>query len=382
MKGRLALFANTDWYLYNFRLSLAEAARDAGWEVLLLSPAGDYVQEIHSAGFTWREIAIERRSLGPFQQLKAIRQVRRALVEHQIDILHSFTLKCAILGSLAARTTRRTRTVNAITGLGYLFSNPDRKAKVIRTFAMAAMRLALPRKRTWTIFQNPDDQAFFLEHKLCAPDATCVIPGSGVDCDRFRPPTQERNDGKIRVLFVGRLLRDKGIYELLEAAGTVRAQAAQVEFWIAGTPDHGNPASVPKYQIDKWRTKDLATFLGHVDHMPDLYASVDIVVLPSYREGLPRSLIEAAASARAIITTDVPGCRDVVAHNKTGLLVPAKESTQLALALLKLSRNRLGRTELGASARAHAESQFSVQKISEATLCSYRRVLPDDDLHN
>lgn len=378
---KVLLFANTDWYLYNFRLSLARALRDAGYEVLLVSPNGPYGGKLRALGFRWEPAPMLRRSLNPVRELALVRWLRRLVTAEGVDLVHGFTIKCAVYGSMAARLGGGVARVNAITGMGYVFTTESPSARLLRPIVLAVLRYALGGERTRLILQNPDDAAFFVNAGLVAPSALRLIPGSGVDCTRFVPVAAAPHAGagrRFRVLLPARLLWDKGLSEYVRAARDIRDSGEEVDFLLAGAPDPGNPAAVPEATVREWVQEGLVEWLGHVHDMPALFRSVDAVVLPSYREGLPKGLIEAAACALPLVTTDVPGCREVVTDGLDGLLVPARDAPALARAILALKTDEQLRQRLGAAARAKALALFDERSVIENTLAVYRELLPAD----
>ncbi|HEX7887930.1 MAG TPA: glycosyltransferase family 4 protein [Ramlibacter sp.] len=372
------LFANTEWYLYNFRRSLAQALRDAGHEVLLVSPPGPYGEKLRALGFRWEAAPMVRRSLNPWRELVLVDWLRRLCRSEQIDLVHGFTIKCAVYGSLAARLAGVPARVNAVAGMGYVFTSGDLKARMLRPVVRGLMRLALDGEGARLILQNPDDVALFESAELVRPHRIRLIPGSGVDCQRFAPSTQEpppaARPDKLRVVLPARLLWDKGIAEYVEASRQLRSQGRAIEFLLAGTPDAGNPAAVPEETIRGWIDEGAIRWLGQVDDMPALFRSVDVVVLPSYREGLPKGLIEAGACGVPLVTTDVPGCREVVRHGVDGLLVRARDAEALARAIATLHDDTNLRRRLAAAARQRATSDFDERKIIAATLSVYREL--------
>jgi glycosyltransferase involved in cell wall biosynthesis len=374
---KLLLFANTEWYLYNFRRSLAAALRDAGHEVLLVSPPGPYGARLQALGFRWIAAPMERRSLNPLRELALVAWLRRLVRAERVDLVHGFTIKCAVYGSLAARSAGRAR-VNAVAGMGYVFTSDDVRARVLRPLVRTLMRAALGGRRSRLILQNPDDVALFDDAGLVRPEKVRLIPGSGVDCRRFAPLDDERvrNAGApLRVLLPARLLWDKGVAEFVEAARLLRAEGRAVEFLLAGDPDPGNPAAVPEQKVRDWVADGMLTWLGHVDDMPALFASVDVVALPSYREGLPKGLIEAAACGLALVTTDVPGCREVVTHEVDGLLVPPKDAVALAQAIARLDADPSLRRQLARAARSRALAEFDERHVIARTVAVYEELL-------
>ncbi|MBW8312221.1 MAG: glycosyltransferase family 4 protein [Rhizobium sp.] len=369
---KVVLFANTDWYLYNFRRSLALALREAGHEVLLLSPDGPYGERLRALGLRWMPVALERRSLNPLREAGFVLSLARLLRRERPDVVHGFTLKCAIYGSLAARLAGVPGRVNAVTGMGYVFTSNDLKARLLRPVVRALMRLALDGKRARLILQNPDDVAFFTTHRLVHPDRIRLVPGSGVDCERFHPGPPRPPGGPLRVLLPARLLWDKGLAEYVAAARQLKAEGRYIHFLLAGQPDPGNPASVPEATVRQWVHEGVLEWLGHVEDMPTLFRDVDVVALPSYREGLPKGLIEAAASGCALVTTDVPGCREVVKDGVNGLRVPARDPVILGDALRRLSLDAPMRARLAAAARREAVERFDECIVLANTIGVYR----------
>lgn len=372
---KIILFANTDWYLYNFRRSLAMELSSTGHDVLLISPAGEYGELLNSLGLRWVSLPMERRSLNPLREVKLILWLYRLLRKEQVDLIHNFTIKCAVYGSLAARLAGVFARINAVAGMGYIFTNNSLKARLLRPVVRSLMRLALAGKHARLVLQNPDDVALFERTQLVDSAQIRLIPGSGVDCRRFRPTVRKRVNESFRVVLAARLLWDKGIAEYVAAARQLRATERKIDFLLAGNPDPGNPASVPEANVKEWVEEGLIEWLGHVDDMQTLFASVDAVVLPSYREGLPKTLIEAAACALPLITTDVPGCREVVTDKVNGLLVPARDAEALADAIACLQDDRKLATRLGLAAREKALQVFDERIVIERTVAVYQELI-------
>ena len=380
---KVLLFANTDWYLYNFRRSLASAIRDAGHDLVLVSPPGAHGERLRESGFRWLSAPMQRQSLNPLRELALVNWLRRLIAHERIDLVHGFTIKCAVYGSLATRMVARNSglpaRVNAVAGMGYVFTSNDAKAKALRPLVRGLLRLALDGHGARLILQNPDDVDLFQQARLVDPALVRLIPGSGVDCARYRPAARARSeDGRFRVVLPARLLWDKGLAEYVEAARQLRAEGRAIDFLLAGDPDPGNPAAVPVEDVRRWVRDGLIEWLGHVDDMPGLFGSVDAVVLPSYREGLPKGLIEAAACGLPLVTTDVPGCREVVTHDVDGLLVPARNATALARAIARLHDDLPLRERLGRAAREKAVAAFDEQIVIQRTLEVYRELVEAD----
>lgn len=372
---KLVLFANTDWYLYNFRRSLALALRDAGFELLLISPPGPYGERLRDLGLRWEPVPMDRRSLNPLREAGLLLHLRRLLKRERPALVHGFTIKCAVYGSLAASMAGVPARVNAVAGMGYVFVSGDAKARVLRPVVRSLMRLALGGQSARLILQNPDDVALFKHVGLIDPDQVRLIPGSGVDCSRFqaRPPRQD--GGPLRILLAARLLWDKGIAEYIAAARRLRGEGRALRFLLAGDPDPGNPAAVPEATVRGWVDEGLVEWLGHVDDMPALFGSVDMVVLPSYREGLPKGLIEAAACALPLVTTDAPGCREVVTDGVDGLRVPVRDADALANAIARLQDDPELAAKLGAAARKKALAEFDERIVISRTMDVYGELI-------
>jgi glycosyltransferase involved in cell wall biosynthesis len=373
---RVVLFANTDWYLYNFRRSLALALRDAGHELLLLSPPGPYGERLRALGLRWEPVPMRRRSLAPLREAALVWRLGRIFRAEAPDLVHGFTLKCAGYGSLAARLAGVPARVNAVAGMGYVFTSGDLQARMLRPLVRGLLRVALGGRNARLILQNPDDVALFERARLVDAAQVRLIPGSGVDCERFAPaPPDAGRDassrGPLRVLLPSRLLWDKGVGEFVEAARRLRAAGRPVACLLAGAPDAGNPTAVPEAMVQAWAAEGVVEWLGHVEDMAALFRSVDVVVLPSYREGLPKGLIEAGASGCALVTTDVPGCREVVRDGEDGLLVPMRDAPALAAAIARLQDDPALRARLAGAARAKALAAFDERLVIARTLTVY-----------
>jgi glycosyltransferase involved in cell wall biosynthesis len=365
--SKILLFANTDWYLYNFRLSLAKNLRDQGHEVILVSPPGDFQELLQGDGFPWIPFELSRQSINPFGELVAI--WRLILLYHRIrpDIVHHFTIKPVIYGSIAAHLTGITGIINSITGLGHLFINTDRATRLLRAIASRLYRMNL--YDTQVIFENPEDRDIFIQKHLIQAEQSHLILGTGVDVEKYRP-TDKSNDIPV-VLFSSRMLVTKGLLEYIEAARTLRQKGLNARFALAGRTDPGNPASIPDGQIEMWKQSESLEWWGWQEDMPAALARADIFCLPSYREGVPNALLEAAACGLSIVTTDVPGCRDVVTNGVNGWLVPVRNVEALANALETLITNPELRRRMGNAGREVALNQFSMAKVNRETLAVY-----------
>ncbi|SHE52697.1 glycosyltransferase family 4 protein [Thermomonas hydrothermalis] len=372
---KFVYYSNTDWYLWNFRRSLVLALRNAGHDVLLISPDGPYGEKLRGLGVRWQPVPMERRSLNPLRELALLWYLVRLLRREQPDLVHGFTIKCAVYGALAARLAGVPVRVSAVAGLGYVFISDSFLARSLRPLVRVLLKVALGGRNARLILQNPDDVALFQRAELVDPSRIRLIPGSGVDTIRFAPDPERMPGPRIRVLLAARLLWDKGLAEYVQAARLLHARQVPVELLLAGDPDPGNPAAVPEAEVHGWVNQGLLQWLGHVDDMPALFRSVDIVSLPSYREGLPKSLIEAGACGCALIATQVPGCQDVICHGVDGLLVPPRDGVALADAIERLVQDGQLRARLAVAAREKALALFDERIVIARTLDVYHELL-------
>jgi len=374
---KILLFANTDWYLYNFRLALAKAIRELGVEVVLVSPPGKYGPRLEQEGFRWIPVQMNRRSVNPLAETKVISALVSIYRRERPDMVHHFTIKSVIYGTIAARLAGIPNKINAVTGLGHVFTSGSPSAQCLRPLVGALFRLALRTPHARMILQNVDDHDMFLNNRLVASDSIRIIRGSGVDTAKFYHQRRKGRQGsKFQVLMATRLLWEKGVKEYFEAARILKPIMPNVVFLLAGAPDDGNPASVPGAVIAGWEEEGIITALGHVEDMAALLQEVDIAVLPSYREGTPRILLEAAASGLPIVTTDVPGCREIVEHKVNGLVVPAKDPRSLAEALRDLAANPVEMHRMGEAGRRKVLEEFDERIVISRTIDIYRELLP------
>lgn len=367
---KIILFANTDWYIYNFRLALAKELQARGNEVILISPPGEFHDQLQANGFEWIPFPLSRKGTNPLTELKTLWKLIRLYHHVKPDIVHHFTIKPVIYGSLAAQLLGVNGIINSITGLGHLFIDTSLITRIILGLTKILYRLSLHRSQV--IFENPEDQKTFIENRYTKTEQTHLILGTGVNVDKFSPV---KNENEIPlVLFASRLLATKGLNEFVEAAYILKQKGLRARFAIAGTPDHGNPASISPEQITAWKESDAVEIWGWQSDMPSVLAQTNVFCLPSYREGVPSALLEACASALPIVATDVPGCRDVVVHDINGLLVPPQNSRALADALEKLITNPNLRDQMGRSSRQFALEKFSLDKIIQQTLAIYPKL--------
>jgi glycosyltransferase involved in cell wall biosynthesis len=375
---KFILFANTDWYLYNFRLSTALQLRARGDEVVMLSPPGEFGARFAEHGIRWITLPMDRASLNPAREALTLRALVQVLKAERPDLLHNFTVKCAVYGAFAARIAGTQAVVNAVAGMGYVFTSNKLKARALRPVVRMLMRGTLGSGHTRLILQNPDDADAFASSRLVPSQMIRVIRSSGVDTNRFRPSLIEAPGPRpMRVLLAARLVWEKGIREFVEAAALLRGQGRQIEFFLAGMPDPGNPHSVRREDVEQWQRQGLVRWLGHVDDMPALLSTVDVMALPSYyREGVPKSLLEAAACGLALVTTNLPGCREVVSrHGVDGLHAEPRDAASLAGLLAQLDDNRVLLRTLGDNARQKVLADFDERLVIEKTIDVYAELL-------
>lgn len=344
--------------------------------MILVSPRGPYGERLVALGFRWIPVPMERRSLNPIREAQVVAWLWRLIQSEGIDVVHGFTIKSAIYGALAAKFAGDRAHVSAVAGLGYVFTSDDLRAKVLRPLLRSMMRFALDGDRARLILQNSDDMALFKNTGIVEPSRMRLIRGSGVDCSRFSSTVERLPGEPLRVLLAARLLWGKGLTEYSEAARLLKAQGRSVKFLLAGDPDPGNPDSVPEATVRAWVDEGLIEWLGHVEDMPALLASVHVMALPSaYGEGVPRSLIEAAACGLALVTTDSPGCREVVTHEVDGLLIPLRDASALAHAIARLDDEPELAARFGRAAKQKAITEFDERLVIESTLAVYDELL-------
>lgn len=358
------------------RLPLALAARDAGYEVHVATPDSQLSAAIQKHGLHFHAIPLHRSNTRLWKELKSFRALLALYRRLQPDLVHHVTIKPVLYGGVAARIAKVPAVVHAVPGLGHVFVQDGIKAKLLRVVVKRVYGYVFSHPHAKIIFQNPDDQLLLLQAQLLSADDVILIRGSGVDMNIFTP--QPEADGLPVVVLAARMLWEKGVGEFVDAARQLREQKIEARFILAGESDPGNPSAVPVWQLEQWHDSGVVEWLGACDDMARIFAEAHVVCLPSYREGLPKVLIEAAACGRPIVTTDVPGCREVVRHEENGLLVPARNPTALAAALRRLITSPVLRQFLGQRGREIAVAEFALEKVVERTLAIYEEMLSDE----
>ena len=368
---RLLYVANEDWAFLLNRLPMARAAQRAGFEIHVATRVKDGARAIEAEGFILHPIPLRRGGISPLAAFPAIRALRRITRRIEPDIAHHSGLQCCVYGAMAA-FGRPFPYVSAMTGMGYVFTSVTWRTRLLRTILKRLLPSLLDRPGSVVLVQNPDDRAALLDLGI-REAAITLIPGSGVDTDVLQPLPEP--DGPITYGFAGRLLTDKGIRALVAAHDIVRGQGLQTNLLIAGNPDPANPASVSLQEVNEWAQRPGVTWLGHIKDISSLWRRCHFAVLPSHREGLPGSLMEAAACGRAMIATDAPGCREIVIDDQTGLLVPIEDPQALARAITKLTTSSELRARYAKAARELVVGKLSARIIGEQIVQLYSNMM-------
>ena len=374
-RPHLLMLITEDWYFWSHRRAIAAAAVAAGYRVTLASRFDRHLDDVRALGVEPLEVKMRRQGRSPVGEALAVLDLASHYRRLRPDIVHHVAIKPVLYGSVAARLAGVRGVVNAISGLGYAFTARDRQARAVRSAALLAYRVALRRRGTFTIFQNPDDRAFFVDRGLVTPGSAVLIRGSGVDLDAFS--VQPEPSGDPVVLYAGRMLWSKGVGDLVAAAALLRARGLRLRVVLAGHSDESNPEAIPTAQLDAWTRDGTAEWVGRRDDVAATLAASHVVVLASEREGVPKILLEAAGAGRPLVATDVPGCREVVVDGVNGRLVPVHDPAALADALAPLLTDPGLRARYGAASRAKAEAEFAEPLVVRQTLDLYARVLAD-----
>ncbi|MCW5700230.1 MAG: glycosyltransferase family 4 protein, partial [Rhodospirillales bacterium] len=370
---KILYLVSEDWYFCSHRMPMARAAKQRGIEVVVLTRLNAHGEEIRAEGFRPIPLKLRRGSRNPFAAVATILDITRCYRRERPDLVHHVNLKMCLLGSIAAVLARVPRVVNALTGLGYLFTTQGTGVRLLRSVVLAGLRILNRLTAATIVVQNTDDRDLVVGRRVAAADHVVLIPGSGVDIRRFSP--QPPASGVPRVTYVGRMLADKGLRELAEAARLLKQNGRSVHVVMVGPVDAENPQSLTEIEIQTWVREGILEWRGYQADIPRIWAESTIAVLPSYREGMPKSLLEAAASAVPMVATDVPGCRALVVDGETGLLVPVRNAAALAEAIDRLLASPELRDIMGRNARARAEACFADDIIADVTARLYECLL-------
>ena len=354
----IVFFANTSWYLFNFRLDFAEKLRREEHRVIFASRRdGNYDKQIEEKGFTFIDVQLARGKVSLWRNLRAIFDLAKSLRDIRADVIHNYTIQSILLGTIAGRLAGIKFFVNSFTGLGSVLGQGSSQS-IVQRLVILALRLVMRRGKFRVIAQNDTDYHQLISSRLRPATEIVLIRGSGINLDKF-PGKSYTMSSSLSVVCLARLIKDKGIREYVQAASIVTKKDPNIKFLLAGSEDTGNPNSIATSLLDKWQRQSNVEFLGHVDDARSLLDRSDLLVLPSYREGFPRTILEAFAMELPVITSDVPGCRDIVEHGVNGLLVPPRNAEALALAILELTGSPALCRSFGVSGRRLVQNNYS-----------------------
>jgi glycosyltransferase involved in cell wall biosynthesis len=371
LSKRLLFVVNNLDFFISHRLEIGLAVLAEGWQVRVLGPVNPEARVFLTAkGFDVEPVDVAQEDHSLAGQWRFLCSVYRVCRGFRPDICHMITLKTFLVAGVASRLAGVCKRIGSVSGLGFFFISNDWKTRFSRWLYRPLFRFAMSSQATEVIFQNEDDRNLLCDFAYIDRKKTHLIPGSGVDLSRFtflpEPPAP------VVFVLIGRMLKDKGVIEFVQAAKTLLNKGIQARFVLAGMPDETNPASLSLAQLEAWNAEGTVEWMGFVKDIPELIASTHVVVLPSYREGFPRVLIEAAAAGRPSVTTDVPGCRHAILNNETGILVSVCDDEALAKAMEQLANDSDLRTRMGTRARELAEEKYAIEAVVETHLDIYQ----------
>jgi glycosyltransferase involved in cell wall biosynthesis len=366
-------FVSEDWYFCSHRLPIARKALKDGFKVVVITKVSKHRDVIESEGFELAPIEIKRGGANLFSELRTISTLYSYYKKYNPDIVHHVAIKPVIYGALVARLIGSIKIVNAMAGLGFVFISNKKRVKLLRFFVHQLFHFLFNNKNSQLILQNKDDLGYFLKNKLVNNENVTIVRGSGVDVKKFIPA--EESTGVPIVMLASRMLWDKGVGEFIEAAKILKQEGVEARFVLVGDSDPENPASIPNAQLSEWHELGIVEWWGERGNMHEMLTQAHIVCLPSYREGLPKVLLEAASCGKPIIATDVPGCREIVHNGENGILVPLKDSSSLASAMKELINNPEKRKIIGINGRRLVENEFSEEIVVSQTLKVYQELL-------
>lgn len=371
---KLLFFITEDWVFCSHRLPLAVAARDAGFDVVLVTNVSKHSEVIERAGIKLIPLQLDRGSMNPLKELLTLARLTALYRQEKPDLVHHVAIKPVFYGSIAARLAGVTAVVNALTGMGYVFTSDHLKTRLMRPLINIAFRLLLNGSRSSLIMQNQDDCTMLVNAGIVKSTRTKLIRGAGVDTKKFYYCPEPLQEIPL-VILPSRMLLDKGVREFVEAARILKQRGVVGRFVLVGDTDLHNHSSITVKQLHTWEEEGCVEWWDRRNDMPRVLAQSHVVCLPSYREGLPKALLEAASSGRPIVTTDTIGCREVVRHGDNGFLVPVRSTIELADALQILIENSDLRKKMGARGREIAVFEFAVEKVVAETLAVYQEML-------
>ncbi|MEM8682854.1 MAG: glycosyltransferase family 4 protein [Pseudomonadota bacterium] len=368
----IVFVSNTSEFFVSHRLPLARHLAELGWNIAIITDDGPYGEHLLAEGFDVYRTGFRRESAGIFGEVRNFLKISSIIRRLAPEFVHNVALKSAVFGSFAARWSGDAIVINAITGLGLTFVAADRPLQIRRFLVERLLRLALASSRCYSILQNRDDLELLASRGIVDPSRAAVIYGSGVDAADYAVPETRDTGSRLKVILAARLLWSKGVGEFVAAADELKEAFPQTDFVLAGKVDTASSDHIPENELRRWTERANVTWIGYVEDMRSFLREADIVVLPSYyREGVPKVLIEAAMAGRPAVTTDSPGCREAVVHERTGLLVPPRDSGALAQAIADLLRSEDYRRKLGEQARVHAMERFELQQVLKQTTDVY-----------
>ena len=374
MAKKLLMMVNSPAFFMSHFFPVAQSAQQEGYDVYVASMDGDSVKAIKEAGLKHIVLPMSRSGKGPFGELRTLISTWLILWKVKPDLLHLMTIKPVLYGGIAAKFAPVKGLLAVVTGLGFVFLSQGSKAKLLRSLIIRAYRLAFSKKNSRILFENPDDLKTMIDLGVLREEQAELVRGAGVDLQKYA--FLPERTGEPIVCLAARLLRDKGVVEFVDAADILRKKGISARFQLIGNTDPENPATITEYEISQWEKIGAVELLGFRADIPQLFAGANIVVLPSYREGLPKVLLEAAACGRAVVTTDVPGCQHAIIPDVTGLLVPVQDSEKLADAIERLLEDPGLRLRMGEAGRELAEDDFAIEKIVAQYLAVYRKLEP------
>tara|TARA_B110000211_G_scaffold133702_1_gene153275 strand:- start:3205 stop:4320 length:1116 start_codon:yes stop_codon:yes gene_type:complete len=370
---KLLFIVNVDWFFISHRLPIAIAAIKKGYEVHIACGITVRKAELEGLGIVVHPLSISRSGTSLIKELKVIQEMNVVVKQVSPDVVHLVTIKGAVYGGIVTRFKKIKVRVASISGLGFVFIDKGFKARILRFLVTKLYRIALNSLNTKVIFQNENDKNIFIQNKIIKPEQSLIIRGSGVDLVTYKYLPEPA--GEKVIMFLARLLKDKGLVEFCDAAVALKESGFKGRFVLVGDIDLHNPNSLSQEELSNYINSGYIEHWGFTTNAAEIIAKSHIMVLPSYREGLPKSLIEAAACGRAIITTDVPGCRDAITSNETGLLIPVKSSEAIVRAIKILCDNDDKRIAMGKKGRALAESCFKIDDVIETHLKLYKEAV-------
>lgn len=370
---KILFVSNSSWYVYNFRIGLIKDLQSKGYYIKIVCPKDSYSKELAKYGLKVIHWKLSRQSINPFLEIISIINLVNIYKKETPYFVHHFTIKACIYGTIAAKLTKISKIFNAITGLGHVFIGTKRRNKLLKFFIKLLYKYVLLEKKSTFIFQNQDDQNEFIKMGFTKLSRSILIKGSGVDTNFFKPSKEKlTNYGlPIKLLFPSRIIKEKGLSETISACKIILKEGYKIELLIAGDIDIGNRSSYTKKEIKNFGKYNFIRFLGHVNDMHKIYLNSDIVILPSWREGLSKTLIEASSMEKPIITTNVPGCRDIIENGVNGLLVPKNNIEALALAIKFMISNPKLAKKFGERSRLKAIRDFEIKKINKKMIKEY-----------